>query len=137
MKIRIKTKEDMLPVIQKDNRYAHTYNKTKVEYHAMLGAIAGQVIDVETDYLFSDQYNTPPIEGVSDIGLRVFDRYVSEVIDDIRPGMVKCGWCGNSYLDTGAYCHSTEYIRPLLPTFYRRSQDLYRARGYDWTGAAY
>lgn len=35
--------------------------------------IDGQTVDLETAYLFNNQWNTAPIDGVSDKGLRVFD----------------------------------------------------------------
>lgn len=136
MKLKMKNAEDMLKVIQRDNRYAHTYNKQRTEYHAALRKLAGQEVEVETEYLFSDQYNTPPIEGISDIGLRIFDRYVESIIDDIRPGMLKCSWCGRTYHNNGTYCHA-EYTKPLLSEFYRDSAKLFRVRGYDMFGKAY
>jgi len=58
--------------------------------------IQGTVLDVEIDCLFSDQFNTGPIEGVTEIGLRIMSNLVEEVIDDVRDGIIKCSWCGTS-----------------------------------------
>jgi len=110
MKLKLKNAEDMLKEIQRDNRYQYTYDKNKVEYQNALTRLADQEVEVETKYLFDDQYNTPPLDGVSENGLRIMERYVEAIIDDVRPGMVKCRWCGNNYNDTGSYCHSVNYI---------------------------
>lgn len=41
-------------------------------YNNMLYKCRGKEIEVETDYLFLNQCNTTPIEGVSENGLRLF-----------------------------------------------------------------
>src|SRR5678816_4882378 len=38
-------------------------------------SLDGQVLELETAHLFDNQWNTAPIAGVSDLGLRVFDWY--------------------------------------------------------------
>lgn len=63
-------------------------------------AIQGMTIDVETQYLWDDQFNTAPIEGISETGLRILDfkgerSIIEEIIDDARPGREKCIICGN------------------------------------------
>ncbi len=46
--------------------------------------IGGQWLEVETDYLFSDQFNTVPVEGVSEKGLRISNVLVAEIENDAR-----------------------------------------------------
>lgn len=65
-----------------------------LEWAAILEKIAGTTIEVETDFLFKDQFSTVPIPGVSDKGLRIMQEMVEEVIDDVRPGKARCNWCG-------------------------------------------
>lgn len=61
-----------------------------------LGKIEGQTLEVETAWLFENQYNTGPRPGVSDKGLRIMDQSVAEVIDDVRGSMQRCDWCGEN-----------------------------------------
>ena len=56
------------------------------EYKKRLKENAGKWIQVETEYLFNDQYNTP-------FG-RVFDSMVAAVRNDQRGNMGKCRYCG-------------------------------------------
>ena len=70
------------------------------QFGDMITAIQGMTIDVETRYLWDDQFNTAPIEGVSKNGLRILDlkgeeSLIEEVIDDVRPSRAKCGTCGH------------------------------------------
>lgn len=78
-----------------------------------LSKIEGQTIEVETFYLFDNQYNTGPISGVTEQGLRIMDESVEKVIDDERIGKVKCSWCGTSQPETDKCinCGKTEYIK--------------------------
>lgn len=80
-----------------------------IEWGRTLSKIEGKELAVETDYLFADQYNTPPIPGVTEIGLRIMQESVEKVIDDVRPGLMRCHWCGNS-TPVGQPCHSTKYM---------------------------
>lgn len=57
--------------------------------------ISGEEIEVETEFLFADQFNTVPIPGVSNIGLRLMADYIEEVIDDERVGKQKCEHCSH------------------------------------------
>jgi hypothetical protein len=85
------------------------------EFMAKLEALNGQTVEVETDFLFSDQFNTPPIPGVSENGLRLMARDVAEVIDDARPGQARCNWCGKTTAADAACfnCGKTEYLAPF------------------------
>ena len=73
------------------------------EYYTMLKAVEGMILDVETEHLFSDQFNTPPIKGVTELGLRVMDYLVDEVIDDERTYKMRCRYCGLTQ-DTALRC---------------------------------
>lgn len=88
------------------------------EFADMLRAVQGQWIEVETDHLFRDQFNTVPIPGVSDNGLRVMVNDIQAIEDDVRQGVVKCNWCyGYDHDKDGACdkCGKTEYLEPLNP----------------------
>lgn len=81
--------------------YARQYQEAYVppnfrEWMDKLRAIQGKTLEVETEYLFKDQYNTAPVPGVSERGLRLAEEYVEEVIDDVRPGKARCNWCGKT-----------------------------------------
>lgn len=73
-------------------------------YYDMLKKVDGQTLMVETKHLFSDQFNTPAIDGVSENGLRVMVDSVAEVIDDVRTEIAKCGYCGHCQNQVWKYC---------------------------------
>lgn len=84
----------------------------------MLEKIKGQWVEVETEHLFADQFNTVPIPGVSEQGLRLMIEDVEEIEDDVRQGVVKCGWCAGYDKDGDGRCDKcgkAEYLRPLNP----------------------
>jgi hypothetical protein len=89
------------------------------EWFNMLQAVAGRTLVVETDYLFVDQFNTAPIPGVSENGMRIMSRYVEEVIDDEREYMIRCTYCGQvSEIGTVTslrcpHCNQGDYLVPL------------------------
>lgn len=79
--------------------------------------IDGRTIELETAFLFDNQWNTAPIDGFSDQGYRLFDwaeEYLPhapkikrghwlEQTDEmraIRRETSKCGYCGKQYLTT-------------------------------------
>lgn len=70
------------------------------EFADKITAIQGMTIKVETKYLWDDQFNTAPIEGISKNGLRILDfkgemSIIEEIIDDVRPSRALCGNCGH------------------------------------------
>ncbi len=69
----------------------------------MLEKVEGMTIEVETEYLFKDQFNTVPIPDVSESGMRIMQFCVEKVIDDIRPQKMSCHWCGRTS-DKGLTC---------------------------------
>ena len=58
------------------------------ELTKFLNLNAGKLVDVETDHLFSNQYNTAKF--------RIFDNQISEVVNDARVGKGVCKFCGCS-----------------------------------------
>lgn len=84
----------------------------------MLEKVQGQLLEVETEYLFRDQFNTAPIPGVSDLGMRIMAADISEIIDDIRPSKIRCQWCGKisdatvyGDFDMCLHCGKIDYIK--------------------------
>lgn len=87
------------------------------EWETMLSKVQGKWLEVETDYLFDDQFNTVPIPGVSELGMRIMIEDVTAIVDDVRPVMLKCKWCGHHQpsIDGGLcwHCGKSEYIAPF------------------------
>ena len=86
-------------------------------FYEMLQKVDGQWLEVETDYLFSDQFNTVPVPGVSEQGLRIMAASVVDVEDDARPGKARCQWCGKTSTDLEAcsHCGKDEYLTVFKP----------------------
>ena len=118
--------------VQRCYRHAHPAcgQLHNPKFAAMLEAVQGKWLEVETDYLFKDQFNTVPIPGVSELGLRVMATEVVAIEDDERLGAVKCGWCGAHQPEAdGPHCTTcdkgSEFLMSLDP---RQSER--RARRY-------
>lgn len=47
----------------------------------------GETVEIDTKHLFNNQYNTAD-------GVRIFDAQISRIINDVRPGLGKCRFCG-------------------------------------------
>jgi hypothetical protein len=86
--MQIKIKKDASKLywkqLNKTYRGAAVPPREAIEYGRMLEKVNGMTLEVETKYLFKDQFNTAPIPGVTELGLRVMEEYVEEVIDDER-----------------------------------------------------
>ena len=67
----------------------------------------GEFVEVETDFLFNDQYNTT-IEGH---GIRLFDKDITEVVNDKRKGAVKCSYCGKCFASMDEYKAHIEAVK--------------------------
>lgn len=93
-------------------RYCPTNEEHK--FGDMLRAIADTWVEVDTQYLFSNQYNTVPIAGVSESGLRLHDRHIDEIEGDTRDNVGCCGFCGNQTTGTITgickACLDSEYL---------------------------
>ena len=106
-------------------------------------ALHGVVIELETKHLFDNQWNTAPIPGISDKGLRVFD-WAQDCLDNKRikmghwleqtPEMIevranrrKCGYCGKQYdlRDDGG---APKFCQECLWSQFLKREDLYLVR---------
>lgn len=89
MKALIKTKKDLKFMRDSD-------------YKKNLESLAGKWVNIDTDNLFNNQYNT--IEH----NLRIFDGDIERIVDDARINKGNCGYCGNQ-LKAGEKCrkHNT------------------------------
>lgn len=81
------------------------------EWAAILKSIEGQSLEVETKHLFRDQYNTVPLTGISDNGLRIMDCFVESIEDDARPGQARCQYCGETFPLNSAHPCEAKYIK--------------------------
>lgn len=110
----------------------------------------GKIIELDTTYLFGNQWNTAPIEGISELGLRIFDwaqdfepygnRYLkrghwleqTNEMRKIRNNTVSCGYCGRQEIRRGkSFCFD------CLDDEYLKSNELHllRLRPIDSTGS--
>ncbi|MFH1547247.1 MAG: hypothetical protein ABIC57_02060 [bacterium] len=69
-------------------------------------AIQGMTIIVETRYLWDNQFNTGPIPGISEHGIRITDlkedeSIIEDIIDDVRPSRLKCPECRHYLREMG------------------------------------
>jgi len=109
----IKIKKDACErYLRRCRKYKHASNSG---WSAVLSKIEGKTLEVETKHLFKDQYNTVPIPGVSDKGLRVMHCDVEEVIGDIRLGMARCSYCGLTTVqgESCSKCGEMSYLEPI------------------------
>jgi hypothetical protein len=82
-----------------------------------LRMIQGQWLEVDTTHLFSDQFNTVAIEGVTEHGLRVMQSDVIAIENDVRNNVVKCQWCYGYDTDNDGKCDrcgKDDYLSPLM-----------------------
>ncbi|PHE70528.1 hypothetical protein [Bacillus wiedmannii] len=81
-----------------------------------LSKIAGKIVDVDTEMLFKNEFNTLPIPGVSEEGIRILEEYVDEVIDDIRHGKARCDLCNSVSNSTKVCtnCGKSDYLEPFF-----------------------
>ena len=102
--MQLKIKKDAGSIFVKNHKLQYQYSggmsPQAREFGDKITAIQGMTIDVETKYLWYNQFNTAPIEGISKNGLRILDfkdeiSIIEEIIDDARPSRAKCGSCGH------------------------------------------
>ena len=92
MKIKIKKNASKLYL---NPKYLGYYPFSR-SYYNQLKMIDGKIIEVDTKYLFRNQFNTVPIKDVSKFGMRIMDYCVDKVINDKRIGMMRCQYCGKT-----------------------------------------
>lgn len=114
------------------------HHDTKVDNHFVkLCRLNGHTIELETNHLFPDQWNTPPTYNITESGLRVFDFEIQETyfISGPKTGIIRghyleqtdemrllraytlqCGYCGAyhpSYSTNLVFCDEcvdSEYL---------------------------
>ena len=78
----------------KNNAYVSSHEIGTREYKSNLKKFIednkNKWVDIDTRYLFNDQYNTKD-------GFRIFDAQIEEIRGDIREGLITCGYCGKQY----------------------------------------
>ena len=95
------------------NKLQQRFIPYNFKFGQVLKCMAGHWFEVETEFLFSDQFN---IKGISQakaevlakrvkaqyraevikslvMGIRAFDSYCSVIVDDARKGRKLCYWC--------------------------------------------
>jgi len=102
--------------IRQDARKVYTSEKNLGRYNykwcELLDQISGMVLEVDTEYLFRDQFSTFPLKG-GENGLRIMQNLVEEVIEDIRPIYQRCNWCGKKSLrrhEDCPHCNKNDYL---------------------------
>ena len=108
-----------------DNYFRRCYRGTRPDavglhnegFYNILKNLQGKWIEVETTHLFSDQFNTVPVEGITGSGARIDLADVVEIKDDVRYGLQKCQWCfGYDRNQDGICdrCEQSEYLKELV-----------------------
>ena len=72
-------------------------------YKRKLHKVEGRWVEVDTEYLFTSQFNTKPIPGITESGLRIYGGDVDIIENDERIGRSRCGYCG-LWATTGEPC---------------------------------
>jgi hypothetical protein len=107
------------------NYIARCYRKARPDavglhnekFYNILKGLQGKWVEVDTEHLFSEQFNTVPVEGVTGSGARIDLADVAEIKDDVRQGLQKCQWCYGYDKDkdgTCDRCGKEEYLKELL-----------------------
>ena len=92
----------------------HNHQNVNWEWADKLGAIEGKWLNVETEFLFSNQFSTAPIPGVSSNGLRIMAYSVQAIEGDVRSYSMRCEWCGHCALirlDTCPNCDRGAHVK--------------------------
>ena len=107
------------------------------KWYEILKKIDGKTLEVETKYLFKDQFNTVPIKDVSEQGLRIMGNMVDEVMDDVRIDKKKCCYCGTVTENINKKCPKCNKSEYFEEWNFRTMEELFRNRGYDMGGNKY
>ena len=86
-------------------------------FYNILKGLQGKWVEVDTTHLFTDQFNTVPVEGVTGSGARINLADVVEIKDDVRHGLQKCVWCyGYDHNHDGLCdrCEQSKYLVDLI-----------------------
>lgn len=114
MKIRIRKDAEEF-YIKEHTNWDGTYTG-KDKWERAMKKIAGKILEVDTESLFKYEYNTKPIPGVSKRGIRIFDTYIEEVIDEERHGKSRCELCNETSDSTEicTHCGRSDYLEPFF-----------------------
>lgn len=102
----------------------HVADKAVRDYRDAVAALDGQTVELETDFIFDDQWNTAPIGDGN--GLRVWDwkqdlwpnrdiksgqwLWPTDLMRKVRAETLKCGYCGKHYrgdaIPADRFCHA-------------------------------
>lgn len=94
-----------------NNQNFSVSNAKAHKFSALVRSLDGTTVELQTDFITDDQWNTPPIEGKTENGLRLFDYVLdiwpnadiksgywleqTEEMATIRRDTLKCGYCGH------------------------------------------
>lgn len=117
MKILIK-KEAGDMYISENTSYDGIYFGDPV-WEDILFRISGKVLEVDTEELFKHEFNTKPIKGISEMGIRIPETYVEKVINDIRPGKARCELCNRTSESDKVctHCGRSDYLEPFTDEY--------------------
>lgn len=129
--MKIIIKENAKSIYMQSNRRSVNW-----EWAEKIEKLQGKTLEVETEFLFNNQFNTAPNE-VSEKGMRIMEVLVSKVIDDARIGKQRCSYCGKvseikGNEKTCPHCNESDH----LETFHVNIDydKFYKDRGYDLFG---
>ena len=95
----IKSKEFIMEVLIRKNVYTGEMTKEQKEFFI---ENAGKWVEIETEHLFKNQYNTK--------NYRIYDTHIDAVRDDARIGKGTCVYCG-SLINEGEECNKHEQCK--------------------------
>jgi hypothetical protein len=101
----------------------HLRGFSEMNWAKAMREIEGQWIEIETKYLFNDQYSTVGVRHASN-GLRIMEADVADIRDDARIGRSICRWCNRNCPSDFMFCpHCGEvgYLRPFTRREYASS----------------
>lgn len=110
--MKIKIRKDALQIyIDEHTDYSGRYFG-KDNWERAMKKIAGKILEVDTEMLFKHEFNTKPIQGVSKKGIRIFEDYIDEIIDDIRHGKARCELCNcvSNSIKNCSNCGRKDYL---------------------------
>ena len=118
--MKIKIKGDALKKYVRDNTDYLTSDYSGEDYwEKVMKRIAGKVLEVDTEFLFKYEFNTKPIPGISEDGIRIPEHYVEEIIDDVRRGKARCDLCGevSNSTEVCTNCGRKDYLEPFFDEY--------------------
>lgn len=104
MMIKVKANAAML-YRNRQNRWRRPINQNWIK---VLRKVQGKTLEVETEYLFKDQFNTKKY--------RIMEDMVEKIINDVREWYQRCDYCGiNVRIEESVCprCKQSVYLRSL------------------------